>query len=286
MKVTVVVPVRNAETTIDSTVSALLRQVRGVEAEILITVSDADRTAARVLNFVDPQLRVMVMPGRRSVPQLRRDAVLACDTDLVVITEDHCLFPDDWLSKFIESARHQPLVGGGVANGRRSLTGWAQYFTRYAQFIPPIREGVARHLSGNNACYRRELFVQNRGLLAEGFWEAEFNAAVSEQHQPLYMLAENDVIQHQDRGIFEYVPLRFRHGRCYGARRADKSLLRIPLIPAILFLRVVRAVFAKRQHRIQFAMASPLIVLYFLAWAIGEGVGYLFGASEACSDTD
>jgi hypothetical protein len=93
--------------------------------------------------------------------------------------------------------------------------------------------------------------------------------------------------------MFEFAPLRFRHGRCYGARRvaADPNqrarlLLRSPLIPVVLFARVIRAVVTKKQYLWPFAFAAPLVLVYLLVWSAGEVAGYLFGAANSCGSTD
>jgi hypothetical protein len=75
-----------------------------------------------------------------------------------------------------------------------------------------------------------------------------------------------DVSQRQERGPLEYIPLRFRHARCYGARRDRKPWLAAPLIPIILFLRAARAVFSKRRDQIVFVAVSPFVFVYMVSW--------------------
>jgi len=160
--------------------------------------------------------------------------------------------------------------------------------------MPPVGEGPVRALPGNSACYPRQVFIANANLLGEGFWEAEFNEALLQQNCTLWISPTLEVQQHQHRGILEYVALRYRHGRCYGGRRLRcasqperKRLLRsIPFIPLALFFRAARAVWRKRRNRGRFLLVSPLLVVYFCAWATGEAVGYLFGAGQSCLDTD
>ncbi len=286
MRIAVVVPVRRAESTIGRTIASLTEQTKGLDAEIIVAVSDADPTCKLVRSLqLDYGFRLLVIPGRHSVPELRRDAVRATEAAYVFITEDHCVFPDAWIPRLVDALDGAVVSGGGVKNGRRSWTGWAQYFTRYAIFQPPLENGLTRHLPGNNACYKREVLERYGHLLKDGFWEAEFNAEVVKS-EPFRMVADCEVIQHQRRGLFEYIPLRFQHGRCYGARRPDRNLARVPLIPAILFWRAVRAVFSRRGNRLRFLILSPVLLAYFAAWAAGEAWGYCFGAGDSCSHTD
>ena len=286
MKIAVLLPVRRAQSTLRATLDSLLQQISLLDAEILVAVSELDPTYGMVRNLVPhPQIRTLIVPGRRSIPQLRGDALALANADYVVITEDHCTFPPGWLNRLVEASQGAVVSGGGVLNGRESWVGWAQYFTRYWAFQPPLPEGPAQHLPGNNACYPRTVLDRYGHLLLQGFWEADFNAALRKT-ESLCVVAGCDVIQHQQRGILEYIPLRFRHGRCYGARREDKRLARVPVVPAVLFLRAARTVFAKKQRRIHFLFASPLLLVYFCAWAAGEAWGYIFGAGDSCSGSD
>jgi len=296
LDVAVAMPVRRAERTIRATIDSLLAQCRGLSCQIVVAVSAEDPTRELLHNFSSPNLRIITAPGKWGVPQLRRDAVSATEADLVVIVEDNCLFPDGWLSGLVECSRRSgaSVCGGPVRNGRRTLVGWAQYFTRYTTFLPPMAEGETPGLPGNNAIYTRAILRENADLLQEGFWEAEFNRELIRRGHRLWMCPDLAVEQRQHRGAFEYIPLRYRHGRCYGARRvrvASPELLRklwtrAPLIPAVLFGRSVRAVLRRRSHRMLFAIVSPLVLIHILAWAAGEIVGYALGAGCSCVETD
>jgi glycosyltransferase involved in cell wall biosynthesis len=294
--VSVIVPIRRAHKTIRATLLSLLDQCKSVPVEIVALVSEADPSREQLKDLTSPVLRLIVAPGRQGIPQLRRDGVRQSLAPWVIITEDHCVFPDGWLKGLIKDLPYNgnQVRGGPVLNGIPSLLGWAQYFTRYSSFMPPISSGDARALPGNNACYSRAVLTQNADLLRDGFWEAEFNVSILRRHCTLSISPELCVEQRQERGLFEYVALRFRHGRCYGGRRfrdstrpeRNRLLWTMPLIPGVLFWRAARSVFRKRQYRGQFVLASPLLCVYFSAWAAGEAVGYLFGTGTSCLDTD
>ena len=289
MKIVVIVPVRQAQYTLRATLDSLVEQAEALNAHIVVAVCESDPSCA-ILREIGPHplIQILVAPGRRSVPQLRGEAVaaaIALRAEYVVITEDHCTFPPAWLQRLVEAAAPNAVSGGGVLNGRTSWAGWAQYFTRYSIFQPPLPAGLAIHLPGNNACYAGPVLDRYAHLLKDGFWEAEFNAEARKTFA-FRIVSGCDVVQYQYRGMFEFVLLRFRHGRCYGARREDKQLARALLIPAILFWRAARAVFERHRQRVRFLLASPLLLLYFAAWAAGEAWGYRFGAGDSCSDTD
>ena len=294
-KIAVALPVRQAEATIEATLASLLPQCQSLNAELIVAVSETDPTAALLRSINTRGARVLYKPGLTSIPQLRRAAVLATEADFIVIVEDHVTVPDGWLRGLVDAIdqHNVDVSGGGVNQGLTHYAGWAQYFTRYSNFMAPLNEGPTKMLPGNNACYRRKVFDDNRNLLKEGFWEAEFNHEISAE-KAFWMCSNLSVTQHQHRGLLAYIPLRYRHGRCYGARRyqttapADrrKLVVQSPLIPLVLFVRAARAVFNKSHHQARFLSCCPLLAIYFLAWGVGEMIGYLRGAGGSCAQTD
>ncbi len=294
-QVSVVVPIRKACETASTTVTELLKQCELNEAELIVVVSELDATRPQLELLKHPRLRLLVRPGFQAIPQLRRDGVRAARARWVVITEDHCRFPPAWLSDVItvQNSVGRGVVGGPVDNGRRTLVGWAQYFTRYTAFMGPMEAGPARALSGSSACYPRELLDQYSCELKDGFWEAEFNATLLNHNEQLWMFPKLAVEAHQSRGFFEYILLRYRHGRSYGARRFENAnprqqrrlLLSIAVIPVVLYGRAARLAFQKGRC-LALLLASLLLIPYLCAWSLGEAIGYLFGPANKPLDTD
>jgi len=293
--VSVVVPVRRAERTIRATLNSLLAQ-RCIEPwEVILVLSRNDPTAGLLNRDLPPPVRLLEPPGPGGVPQLRRDGVRQARGEFIVITEDHCLYPEGWLQGLLDcmQTRGVEAAGGPVLNASSSLTGLALYLTRYSAFLPGI-EGHATELPGNNSCYRREALENDESWMRDGFWEAEFNQHLVRCGGRMWMSRDSAVQQKQHRGLLEFAMLRFRHGRCYGARRIRsasrserrKRLLTAPLIPAVLFARIMRAVWTKRFPKLRFAAAAPLILVYVTCWAAGEITGYLAGAGNSCHSTD
>jgi hypothetical protein len=286
--VSVVIPVRLAQATIESTLEAAIAQARDLGGEVIAAVWRGDSSFEIVKSVAareEDVLRIVVADQRCGVPQLRRDGVCAARASWVVITEDHCLFPSGWLAGLLAS--EGDVRGGGVSNGRFSYAGWAQYFTRYSAFLPPVPKGMTRRLPGTGACYSRQLL--NSPSLADGFWEAEFNGELLGRGVRFFMDPALTVAQRQQRGWLEFAALRFRHGRCYGGRRGGSKLgllLRAPLILVILMWRAIREELHQRYHLGWFVLTLPLLICYFLAWSLGEATGYMFGPGGSCRSTD
>lgn len=298
LDISIVVPIRFAEQTATRTLSALLGQCRGLAAEVIAVASaeDPTREALRALAG-HPQLRIIEMAGRRSVPQLRGEGVRASRGRLVAITEDHCLFSAGWVAGLVEQhgLREIAAVGGPVEDGRTGgPLDWAIYFSRYLGSMPPLPPGSTRSLPGNNACYKREALDAVKGLFAEGFWENDINNELLARGYVLWLEPDLVVTHNKPYRFFAYLGLRYRHARCYGgmiagkltaAARARRAILS-PLIPALLMLRAVRSIHAKKRRRSEFFLAAPAVLLCYLVWFWGELTGYLCGPGATCSETD
>ncbi len=289
-KVSVLIPVRQAEETIQDTLASLLPQCdESVEVILAMEGSSGvllDRGSVKVIEVEAPA----------GVPQLRAEAARQARGEWIVITEDHCLFRAGWLELLLESMREHPgaVCGGPVSNARRTYIGWAQYFTRYSAFLPSHPGGEVRNLPGNNACYPAGLIAEHLDLLKDGFWEAEFNEILVQEGIGFVLHAKAVVAQNQHRDAEEFAALRFRHGRCYASRRlasfrqTDRLtlILRSPLVPAILMVRIARAVFRARWNQGMFLLVSPLVFFYVIAWGLGEFTGYVAGGGSSCTETD
>ena len=296
--ISVVVPVRFASETIAATLRALLDQSRDLSAEVIAVVCAGDPTCATVRGLdPDPQLRIIEIPGRRSVPQLRGEGVRAARGRYIAITEDHCLFSTGWLAGLIDAlnAREIAAAGGPVENARAAgPLDWAIYFSRYAGSMPPLGRGSTLALPGNNACYRRDALDRLASLYAAGFWENDVNQELVARGYVLWLEPSLVVTHNKPYRFGPYLALRYRHARCYGGMLAAswapaqrfRRVLLSPLIPALLLLRSARSVFRKKRRRREYLLALPALLLCYGAWFCGELVGYLAGAGETCSETD
>ncbi len=285
MKLSIVVPVRKARVTLEQTIASLLLSCKGIDAEVLVAYASEDETCEIVEQLQG--VRLLRANGKYSVPQLRRDGVRAAQGEFVLITEDHCTVAPDWAAKLLAATGQHPASGWGgpVINARESWLGWTHYLTRYTAFLPPGKAAYTRHLPGNNALYRKDDLLSLATEFADGFWEAEFNVVLTRERGPFWYTPEAPVKQQQQRGLIEYASLRYRHGRCYGARCGKPHSAIFFFVAALLFWRGLRAS-VNNGLTLRFALSSPLLAVYYAGWAAGEMVGYIAGAGDSCSDTD
>ena len=242
-----------------------------------------------------PDIHVLICPPETGIPKMRTLALQQANGKYVVITEDHCLPPSDWLASIERTFRKAPeetvAVGGCVENGvvERTLD-WATFFCEYSHFLMPINEGKTDQLPGMNVAYLRsalEQFAYER--LVEGFWETTVHPLLCLGQQ--CFIASNDiVVLHCKRFSFGFfVRQRFIYSRYYAGQRFShrQFIQRVAAavgsfaLPGLLVYRWIRDIQIKKRLYMEFCRALPILIVLAVIWAAGEIAGYVLGPGDA-----
>jgi hypothetical protein len=104
----------------------------------------------------------------------------------------------------------------------------------------------------------------------------------------LWARPELTVDHAKDFGFLEFVQQRFDYARAYAGMRNPelgwKRLLYVlgsPLLPPLIFRRLVTNVRARPYARRPLRDATPLILFYLCVWSLGEALGYAFGGGSS-----
>lgn len=245
------------------------------------------------------RVRLIECPPHTDLPTLRTIAFRHSIGRTVLVTEDHCVPPRDWLKKVSETFSEWPeaaAVGGAVENGvtERALD-WATFLCEYASQSPPITNGPVADIAGMNVAYRREVLesVAEERLTA-GFWETTVHPRIRELGAGL--VANNELrISHCKRfslGLFlrqRFVYSRYFAGNRFPARAWFQRLAfgaASIILPPVLIFRFIRDAARKPSIRPHALKSMPYLLLFFTVWAAGELVGYWFGAGEALREIE
>ena len=138
--------------------------------------------------------------------------------------------------------------------------------------------------------YKREALFDGDRPRTREFWKTFVNERLRQGGSGLWV--EPGVVVRLDKpiGFVDYCLTRLDHGRCYGAMRARNMprleraarALATPVLPLALLARWAAAFWATGRCRSKLLLTSPLQLLLFGCWALGEGVGYAFGAGNSC----
>lgn len=290
-ELSIVIASINGRTYLERCLAALDRQTGGVRAEIIV----ADCVGSSVTDFVRrhyPNVHLIGFDTPQSVPALRSAGILVARGGIIVITEDHCLPEPDWYTAIVQA--HQewagPAIGGAVDNAATTRQiDWAVYLCEYSNFISPVSHGVVHDLPGPNVSYKRGALAAMADLVRDGYWETFLHYRLESEGFQLWSDPRIRVRHLKNFTFMSFLRERFHYARAFAGHRNEFIspprrlfyLLASPLLPPLLMFRLWRRVRGHAGHTGPFIRSLPYILLFMVAWAIGECVGYAAGPGQS-----
>jgi GT2 family glycosyltransferase len=290
-EVSVVVPSVNGLPYPLACLEALARQEGAIPFEVIVADATGPATVAAVRERF-PEVRVLAFDGPRSVPALRSAGIAAARGRLVAVTEDHCVPRPDWIQRLVEAHRRTgwAAVGGGVENGAtRRAVDWAVFFCEYSGLMSPVAAGETDRLPGMNVVYDLDALAGCRDVFLAELWEPFVHERIRRVGHRMG-LDPSIVVEHRKHfTVRGFLAERFHYSRSYAAMRVEGRPAPVRAawafgglaLPLLLVGRIVAAVLRRRRHVAALARALPLVVLFSLAWAAGETVGYAAGPGRS-----
>lgn len=280
------------------TLESLNHQQENPSLEILLADRISDHVSQRIMSDY-PETKIIECPPGTDLPTMRTMAARQALGEFVLVTEDHCVPPRDWLKQFARAFAAHPeasAIGGSVVNGVTD-TGldWATFLCEYAPMSPPIQSGPTPNLAGMNVAYRREIFREvDEQVLTSGFWETTLHPVLHERGHIL--IADDNVrIYHCKKfSLRLFLRQRFVYSRYYAGIRftPDQKAKRLiyamasVVLPPLLTFRFFQNARHKASVRSHLGKAAPYLVLFYLIWGVGEAWGYLFGPRDALQEIE
>jgi hypothetical protein len=285
----VVIPSVNGWSDLRGCLEALSHQEGDPALEVIVVDRVGDQVRAAVAREF-PEVTVLDVPEGTTIPAMRATAFTSSSAPVVGVIEDHVIVPPVWAGQMLAAhAAGEQVVGGSVDNAARdNIVEWASFLCEYSQCLAP-ETGSATWLTGNNITYRRELLDRHRAVIEEGGWENRLHDALRESGVELTSRPEITVGHKKHFTFAEYLSQRYLYARSYaGMRVAGEGAARrfaygaaAFALPPLLLARVVGGVYGSGRYRAELARSLPLIAVFVCAWAVGEVVGYWFGAGDA-----
>jgi hypothetical protein len=262
---------------------------RAPAAEVVVADWTDEATRAQVHERW-PSVKLLSFDEPKTIPELRAAGVFAATGPVVALIEDHCLVAPDW-ARLLEAAHAdgQEVAGGPIRNVvTERIRDWAAFFCEYSAVMEPMTRGPVAGLPGMNVSYGPQALAAIEDLLREGRWETWLHPRLQARGFELWC-EPGAVVEHdKDFDLGEFLSQRYHYSRSYaGMRSADLGARRVlyalgtPLLIPLLYARMARNVFARGRARRQFLLATPLVLLYTVVWALGEAVGYAFGGGKS-----
>jgi len=264
----------------------LRAQVEAPPLQIIVrydpTLAGIEQVARRF-----PEAHVGASPDERTPLELSAAALRACDADVVMLTEDHCVPRQDWVRRMLDArAPGRAVVGGRmeILSGS-SAVDWAFYYADFFRYAAPVAEGPSPTLTVCNVAYDRSQLETIRSLWSERFEEPAVHNALRERYGVLWLTDSSEMVMRRSVSLRDALRERYQFGRIFGHTRithvstARRSLLAAvsPALPVLLLGRMLAKALKSPSLRRDFARSFiPLAAMVF-CWSWGEGLGYVTG---------
>lgn len=270
---------------------SLEQQTARHRVEIIVVDRLGNGTAERIATEF-PDVVVLQADADRTIPQLRSQGLRAARGEIIAITEDHVYAPPGWIEAILDAHARYPTAGaiGGPVSNRctEKAVDWASFLCEYNEFLPPMSAAANAPIPGMNSSYRRSAIEACGDLFYQGLWETFLHPGLVKAGQELRLEPAVLLEHNKSFGWWEFLTQRYYLARSYaGMRVAGGGRLRrvaytvaSPALYPLLLVRIARRALRK-GYGPQLVRALPGLLVFLLAWTVGEGVGYAFGEGDA-----
>ena len=272
-------------------VQCLARQTIKAKLELVFVVNSLEKfmpDPGEVSGFAN--VRVIQGTAADTMGKTRAAGVCAAQAPLVVMSENHC-YPDPEWAEMLLRAHQQSWVAVGPAINLvmpASPTHWAMHLIAYSRWMDPVYAGVIDDLPGHNSSYRRDALMQYGAQLGT-LLEIETVLHWDMQKNGLQLYLEPAAkTRHGSLELGNALEEFFYYGRAFAAQRARNwngtqrllFALGAPLIPLVRLRRILRDVRRTGKNWVWLAPILLPLILGLLISALGEIIGYAFGAGN------
>jgi len=280
---------------IRKTLRTLRAQTIKDRLEIIVVVPSADSVGvdeSELSGFFGYQV---VDVGRiQSVDRAAARSVKHATATVVAILEDHAYPNPQWAEAIVAAHRTSwAAVGPAVENANpATMLSWLNLLTSYGKWGGATGSMEVDDLPNHNVSYKRSVLMEFGSELENMVGrEGSLHQSLRAKGHRFFMEPAAEIHHLNASRLSSTIALRFQAGRMFGATRARDerwSPLRrvlyvggLPLIPAMHLPRILREVRARGRQRELVPRILPALLFGLALEAIGEIVGYAFGAGNA-----
>lgn len=291
-KMSVVILTPDHYETIRKTVGHLMEQTVRDQVELVIVAPSADKLDLDE-SGLETFLRYCVVEVGpiRSTAEARAVGVRRANAPVVVFAEDHCYPEPGWAEALIKAHREPwAAVGPVLCNANpNSIISWATFLVESSPWLNPAPAGITEDLQGRNSSYKRTLLLEYGNELG-AMLEAESMLHWDLRNKGHQLYLEPAAKAHHLNTTRPSIWIRqlFLGGRLFASARARQwSLYRrllyvggAVLIPPLRLWRIIRELRRPGRPSNLLPAVLPLLGVGLVASALGEMVGYVFGAGN------
>jgi hypothetical protein len=234
-----------------------------------------------------PEARVSSHPAERSPLELSAAAVRLCETDLVLLTEDHCIPSPNWIRAMLAArAPGRSVVGGRIEiRSGAGAVDWAFYYVDFFRYAAPVIDGPSPTLTVCNVAYERAQLEAIRDLWSTSFEEPAVHNELRQRFGVLWLTSESEVTMRRSVSFGEGLRERYAFGRIFGHTRVahistSRRWLYAALaaaLPLLLLGRMTAKAMRSSHLFVNYVRAFVPVLALVLCWSWGELLGYVTG---------
>lgn len=207
--------------------------------------------------------------------------------EIVAMLEDRGVPASDWCRRVVTAhEQRHAVIGGAIENGVDRAMNWALYYCDFGRYGLPCPGGLADFVSDTNVAYKREALESVRSAWSERYQETTVHWALRARGETLWFDPRLVTTQRRPRiGFGDAYRERIANARLFAETRVASVpawqralfILGSPVLPFLLFLRVLGLMIRHGRSLRQIATAAPLAAALLTGTALGELLGYVDG---------
>jgi len=278
--ISVIVPVYNAELTIERCLRSLVNQKGYKGYEIIVVDSSRDRTG-EIIKEKFQEVKYIKLERQTFPGESRNIGIGKAKGKIISFIDSDCVAEDNWLSSIDDNfTEDKNAVGGsvGIANYNSAIA-LAEYILEFSEFLPGAPARTVRTIPTCNISYRKEIF-EKYGLIPDirTAQEVVFNWRLFKNGVKIYF---NPMIKvrhiHRER-MASFIRHQYLLGRGFVESRlvADlpgQILLKYPFkifLPGIRFILILKRLSSwDRTLLIKISWLWAIILFGIISWTTG-----------------
>ena len=281
----VVIASYQARHTIDACLSSLEKQSCR-PLEVIVVDSGGDGTAELVAHKF-PHVRLLVSTERKYPGDARNMGVRHSTGEVIAFLDADCVANENWARETVLAHQEpDPIVGGAIGNANpQSYIGWAAYLCELSQWMPGGKQRSMTEVPTGCLSLKRWAF-ERYGPFLEGAYcsDTAFNWRAGRDGVYPVFRPSIQVYHTNATSLRRLLPKQIMHGRAFATMRTREQELPLwmtamlglgsPVLPFLLFARILARVLRNRKYLGPFLAASPVVLIGLAAWSWGECAGY------------
>jgi len=288
-QLSVIIAVQYAQRNLNEIIRRL-RPENHLDVEFLFcATADDPETLSLVSGFEN--VSVLISPAGSLIPELWKEGIRSARGPALALSTAHCLPANNWVQCMLdEELTDTAAVGGVISNDpNANAMSWAVYLLRYISFSPPRSAAVVGEIAADNALYSRERIMDNADLLEAGFWEPSFHLRFHAAGCSLRFNPDIEVVHKNCYSTGQFFRQRLAHGKAFGMARVETItplkrwmlIILTPVLPLVFLSKIIARVFKNKRYLLKLVTATPWLLLFLIAWGLGELTGYLASRDES-----